>query len=119
MEKCCPSCRITKPRREFHKRRASKDGVQHFCKLCQIALVAARRATPEGQAYHRQYYLDHKLLTAIEQGARVERRRAYLHAYCRSHAAAFRRYTRNYYWRNVVQERARKLTYYHQQKAKS
>lgn len=34
--KRCPGCRQVKPRREFHRRRQSKDGLQRLCRDCNI-----------------------------------------------------------------------------------
>lgn len=37
--KVCPRCGETKPRSEFHLKRRAKDGLQPFCKKCQVGLM--------------------------------------------------------------------------------
>jgi hypothetical protein len=36
-EKCCTKCKRTKPSSEFHKLTNSRDGLQAYCKECNIA----------------------------------------------------------------------------------
>jgi hypothetical protein len=36
-EKYCIKCKLTKPAAEFHKLTKSKDGLQAYCKACNIA----------------------------------------------------------------------------------
>lgn len=46
--KRCRKCGETKPRSEFHKNRAHKDGLQSYCKPCQMEAVNVwRREHPE------------------------------------------------------------------------
>lgn len=41
--KRCPDCQVVKPAAGFHRSRKSRDGLQFFCKVCQIAKIYARR----------------------------------------------------------------------------
>jgi hypothetical protein len=38
--KTCPGCRVTLPRRAFHRNARHKDGLQTYCRGCQLAYQA-------------------------------------------------------------------------------
>lgn len=46
MEKKCYKCGTTKSFSEFHNNRTTKDGKQHYCKVCHCIYKGAMRGTP-------------------------------------------------------------------------
>ena len=60
--KRCSSCKVVKPLSEFHKNRTSRDGVQSYCRECNIA---------EAKRYHAEN-LEH-CRARIARRARVRR----------------------------------------------
>jgi len=48
MPKCCSSCKKTKPKTDFYKNRATKDGYTYQCKICKkISNKKWKKANPE------------------------------------------------------------------------
>lgn len=58
--KKCNKCKTEKPLDEFHKRSASKDGKQPFCKKCGAAKEAARYLNPVVRAKFARRYADNR-----------------------------------------------------------
>jgi Zn finger protein HypA/HybF involved in hydrogenase expression len=60
--KRCSKCKISKPLNEFHKRKNSKDGHDHYCKECSNARHRIKYATDPMQklnAKYRKYNINH------------------------------------------------------------
>lgn len=53
--KLCRTCNTERESSEFHKRKASKDGLAAKCKLCQKAYDDARLKDPKRMEMRRQY----------------------------------------------------------------
>ena len=52
--KICSHCKIEKPRSEFHKHKANKDGLNYWCKPCNRTAIGQYRATPKGEEVKRK-----------------------------------------------------------------
>ena len=130
----CGHCHQIKPEAEFHRRRASPNGLQRNCKLCQRQLVNARRATAEGKQVRLAYVARNKLRIQAyncewnrhHAPPRAKRtssaeKREYHRTYRLAHMDRYRGYARKYYWRNVERERERarirEYEKYHKNKA--
>ncbi len=80
--KICTKCKIEKPRAEFHRRAASKDGLRPHCKDCQKVYIRAyyqsNRAQIVGKVrkYRRSEVgrITHKKHRQSEKGRAVQRR---------------------------------------------
>lgn len=51
--KQCSKCNTQKDESEFNKRKASKDGLQYYCKPCIVSCVISKRQTEDGKQAHR------------------------------------------------------------------
>jgi len=76
MLKTCAKCQIEKPIGEFHKNRATSDGLQKYCKPCR----AEYAQTPQWEAARKRYQNSakgkkaHKRYQQSEKGVRAHRR---------------------------------------------
>lgn len=57
--KVCCKCQELKPKNEFHKNKAKKDGLSTYCKACNknVALTFRQENPDKDQQYHRRYKL--------------------------------------------------------------
>jgi hypothetical protein len=69
--KICSNCKIEKPRSEFHKNKANKDGLAYWCKLCNRAAIEQYRTTPKGKEVSKK---KKKRYRAIPKGKEEKKR---------------------------------------------
>jgi 5-methylcytosine-specific restriction endonuclease McrA len=60
MKRCANNCCTIKPYEEFHKNKATKDGLTSMCKTCNRQKVKAYRSTKAGKISHSRYNKKYK-----------------------------------------------------------
>lgn len=63
--KACKKCRVEKPRSEFHSNRGHKDGLQGYCKPCEI--IRVREYTLQHPAEVKAYRIKYNLNNAEQR----------------------------------------------------